>query len=304
VTPRRGVKEVASGRADYVALDPLVETVTPTPPEVFRRMATRYGPRSEAARAGRQQLFTQPALSLYYFLFNRRHGPFADVKLRRAVAYAIDRRALAAHTGLGQRGRPTDQFIPPGVPGFEDAVIYPLGGADLARARELAGADRHRAVLYTCDFPDCTRHAQILRTNLGAIGIDLDVRQFPLGEFFGRIQRPGEPWDMAYWNWFPDYPNPSNFIDDQLGPNGGMPAVVRDPGMNEAIAAAARVTGDSRLNAYARLDREIAEQFVPVVPFASGTTTHFLSARMGCEVLHPIYGLDLAALCVNPNDDE
>jgi hypothetical protein len=39
------------------------------------------------------------------------------------------------------------------------------------------------------------------------------------------------------------------------------------------------------------------------VPFASGTTTHFLSARMGCPVLHPIYGLDLAALCIRPDSD-
>jgi YVTN family beta-propeller protein len=303
VPPQRGVEEVAAGRADYVALDPLVETVTPTPPEVFRRLTTRYGPRSGAARAGRQQLFTVPALSLYYFLFNRSHGPFADLKLRRAVAYAIDRRALAAHTGLGQRGRPTDQLIPPGVPGFADVAIYPLGGPDLARARELAGAKRRRAVLYTCDFPDCTRHAQILQANLRAIGIDLDVRQFPLGEFFVRIQKPDEPWDLAYWNWFFDYPDPSNFIDDQFGPRGQTPAAVRDPATSKAIARAARLSGDARLNAYARLDRDLAERVVPAVPFASGTTTHFLSARMGCAVLHPIYSLDLAALCVRPDVD-
>ncbi len=42
----------------------------------------------------------------------------------------------------------------------------------------------------------------------------------------------------------------------------------------------------------------LAEHTVPAVPFASGTTTHFLSARMGCPVLHPVYGLDLAALCI------
>ena len=33
----------------------------------------------------------------------------------------------------------------------------------------------------------------------------------------------------------------------------------------------------------------------PAAPFATGTATYFLSARMGCQVLHPIYGLDLAA---------
>ena len=75
------------------------------------------------------------------------------MRLRRAVNFAIDRRALAANTGVGEVGRPTDQHIPPGLPGFEDAAIYPLGGPDLPAARRLAGSERRRAVLYTCDFP-------------------------------------------------------------------------------------------------------------------------------------------------------
>ena len=58
------------------------------------------------------------------------------------------------------------------------------------------------------------------------------------------------------------------------------------------------MTGDRRFAAYAELDREIAEDQVPAVAFASGTTTHFVSARTGCHVLHPVYSLDLAALCV------
>jgi hypothetical protein len=37
--------------------------------------------------------------------------------------------------------------------------------------------------------------------------------------------------------------------------------------------------------------------------FATGTVSHFLSARMGCQVLHPIYGLDLANLCIRPQVD-
>ena len=64
------------------------------------------------------------------------------------------------------------------------------------------------------------------------------------------------------------------------------------------MAAAARLSGDRRTRAYARLDRELAAEAAPAAPFATGTTTHFLSARMGCQVLHPIFGLDLTTLCV------
>ena len=87
------------------------------PAATERRLAESYGPHSEAARAGGQQLFTQPAPNIYYFTFNTRRGPFADVRLRRAVNFAMDRRALALQTGVGEVGRPTDQHIPPGLPG-------------------------------------------------------------------------------------------------------------------------------------------------------------------------------------------
>jgi YVTN family beta-propeller protein len=299
VPPDRQIEDVEAGRADYAIGDPLGVSALPV-----TGLARRYGPDSEAARAGRQQLFTQPTLSTYFFMLNGRRGPFTDARLRRAVNYALDRRALAKQTGVGQLGRPTDQFIPPGTPGFEDATIYPLGGPDLASARRLAGPGGERALLYTCNTPECTSNAEILRSNLSAIGIDLDVRQFPLGALFSRIGRPGEPWDIAYANWFADYADPSNFTNELFGADGQWGVLYDDPRMEARLAAAARLNGDARLTGYAEVDRYLAQRAVPAAPFASGTVTHFLSARMGCQVPHPIYGLDLAALCVRDDEDE
>ena len=111
--------------------------------------------------------------------------------------YAIDRPALAVDTGFGFRGKPTDQYIPPGIPGFEDDAIYPLGGPDLATARRLAGDERHHAVLYTCTRPGCTRDAAILRSNLEAIGIALEVRELPAEQYFRTILGPHRRWDQA-----------------------------------------------------------------------------------------------------------
>jgi peptide/nickel transport system substrate-binding protein len=220
------------------------------------------------------------------------------VRLRRAVNFAIDRRALAVNTGLGEVGQPTDQHIPPGLPGFEDAAIYPLGGPDLREARRLAGSKRRRAVLYTCDFPGCSRHGQILRSNLAAIGIDLEVRKFPIPQLFERIQRPDEPFDIAYSNWFFDYADPVSYINLQFGDEGFFHGPLEDPRWQRRMDDVASLTGERRIRAYATLDRELAAEAAPAVPFATGSSTYFLSARVGCQVLHPIYGLDLAALCI------
>jgi ABC-type transport system substrate-binding protein len=220
------------------------------------------------------------------------------------VNYAIDRPALAQHAGQGFAGKPTDQYIPPGIPGFEDAAVYPLGGPDLAEARRLAGDERQHVVLYTCNQqPGCTQNAQILRSNLDAIGIDLEVRQFPEDAFFNALAAPDRPWDLARYGWAVDYADPFNFINTLYGP-GAAPSDFRDPGMWRRMAAASRLSGEKRLRAYAGLDRDLAERAAPAAAFSSGIESHFLSARMGCQVLHPIYGLDLAALCVRDDVED
>ena len=296
VPPKRAVAAVEAGRADYVMLNPPDALGVSAATE--RRLDDRYGAHSEAARDGHQQVFTQPAPNIYYFAFNTRRGPFADVRLRRAANFALDRRALALHTGLGEVGRPTDQYIPPGLPGFEDAAVYPLGGPDLRAAHRLAGSTRHRAVLYTCDFPSCSRHGQILKSNLSAIGIELEVREFPIPQLFERLTKPGEPFDIGYSNWFYDYADPSSYINSLYGEDGFHEVAFEDPHWQRRMAAVARLSGDTRIRAYAKLDRELTAEAAPAAPFATGIATYLLSARMGCQVLHPIYALDLAALCI------
>ncbi len=119
----RAVPEVEAGRADY-ALSQSQETQV--------RLLARYGPGSRAAAAGRQQYFAAPVPAIDALVFNPRRSLFARAATRRAVNYAIDRRALGREPFGGRGGRPTDQHIPPGYPGFRDATIYPLGGPDLA----------------------------------------------------------------------------------------------------------------------------------------------------------------------------
>jgi len=294
----KAVAAVAAGRADYVELNP--QNFTPgVPAQLRRRLVRRYGAHSEAARAGRQQLFTQPSLSTYSFAFNTSRGPFTDPRLRRAVNFAIDRRALAEHTGGGEVGLPTDQFIPPGLPGFEEAAIYPLGRPDLASARRLAGGLRRQAVLYTCKLPGCTRHGQILKANLKEIGIELEVRQFTIPEMFKRLADPSEPFDIGYTNWFVDYADPFGYLNAQYGREASLSAGRFDDAEYERrMAHAATLTGNARLRAYAKLDRDLAADAAPAAPFATGVTTYFLSARLGCQLLHPIHGLDLGSLCI------
>jgi YVTN family beta-propeller protein len=298
VSPERAVRMVERGTVDYVS--PPADANTALAPEVDARLERRYGPLSAAARAGRQRYFTSPGLSVFYLLFNTRRPLFADPRMRRAVNFAIDRRALAAHPGLPATARPTDQYIPPGIPGFEDAAIYPLGGPDLATARRLAGRGRRDATLYTCTNPNCARNAQTLRQNLRAIGIELDVRQVPEPVLFRLPGDPRAPYDLITHGYVADYADPFNFINLLFAPGSKLrsPVISLGRAFEARMAATARLTGARRLHAYARLDRDLAAGPAPAAAFANGTVKHFFAPRVGCQFEHPIYGIDLAALCI------
>lgn len=159
------------------------------------------------------------------------------------------------------------QFVPDSVPGFRDAAIYPLGGPDLTTARHLAGGGRRRGVLYTCDTLDCDAHAEIVRANLAAIGIELEIRRFSFGVMFSRVIKPDEPFDLSIFGWIGETPDPSEFVDvmfDAFAPPTRF--LERTPPVGPRIRAATKLTGPNRSETYAALDREIMADEAPFAP--------------------------------------
>ena len=71
-----------------------------------------------------------------------------------------------------------------------------------------------------------------------------------------------------------------------------------DPRFERDMRAAARLSGARRYGTYARLDAELARYDPPVAAYANETNEYFFSARMGCEIDQPVYGIDLGALCL------
>src|SRR5262245_19564291 len=119
-------QRVLSGATDYGAV-PVAEV---------ERIAQQYGPDSAEAARGWQRFFAYPINCIGMIPLNTERPTFADVNMRKAVNFAIDRTALAATAGPFA-GSTTDQYLPPGVPGFSDLDVYP-SHPDLERGRNLA----------------------------------------------------------------------------------------------------------------------------------------------------------------------
>jgi peptide/nickel transport system substrate-binding protein len=300
VPPDESEAAIKAGTVDYAA-DGL-------PAGDYSALDAAYGPGSAAAQAGHQQFFVNPQLGTRYVVFNVARPLFASVDLRKAVNYAVDRPAMVNTFGaLGHT--PTDQILPPGMPGFQNVQLYPLGGPDLATATALANASGQgsaTAVLYGADRPAVHALAQVVHNNLAAIQIDVQPQFFPVPEVFGRLATRGEPWDLALPAWNADYADPWDFIDVLLhGKNapdvGGLSTnygSFDDPTFNQRMDDASALQPPARYDAYAALDHDLMADAAPWAPWGNINARDFFSARIGCHVFNPLFGMDLAALCL------
>ena len=298
ISPARAVGEVEAGVADYTPVG-LEAPASAAGATLLSRLPARYGARSAAAARRAQQYFANPASQLDYFILNTHRPLFSDERMRQAVNYAIDRRALArlgdAFTPLP--AHPTDHYLPPGMPGFRDAHVYPMT-PNVAKARSLARGGRRTAVLYTCNFSPCREQAQIVKTDLAAIGLNVRIRTFSEDKMFAREATPGEPFDLAWAGWLWEYFDPESMLtsilqDSSVGPT------FDDPAYQTKLAAAARLSGPDRYLTYGQLDLDLARHAAPLAAFDNLIDRDFFSARIGCQT-YGIYGMDLAALCIRP----
>jgi peptide/nickel transport system substrate-binding protein len=293
-SPTEMIQRIDRGEADWghtvvgVYLDPALALVA------------RHG-------LNRARFFVKPGLSMRLLAFNSSRPLFRNnPRLRQAVNFALNRTALLASAGGAVAGTPSDQYLPPAVPGFRDADIYPLERPELERARQLARGNLRdgRAVLYTSTIPQALVPAQLAARQLAEIGLEVEVRPLPIhigtAAYFERLAVRGEPWDLALVLWTPNLPDAHAYINLLLeGRFVGRTnmAGFASSGYDELMRRAARVPqARARNRAYGELDVRLARDAAPLAALNVVNEATLVSARVGCIVLRPV--LDLTAVCL------
>jgi YVTN family beta-propeller protein len=292
IPAQRAIAEIEAGTAAYAIGTQFDSAQAAT-------LAARYGAGSLADKSGHQQYFVNTYPQLDFFALNTHRPLFADLQLRRAVNYAIDRARLArlGDYFLALPEHATDHYLPPGTPGYRNVHIYPAT-PDLAKARRLArGHARATVVLYTCNVSPCLEQAQIVKTDLAAIDLRVEVKALPPGTLFTELTTPGQPFDMGWEGWLPDWRDPAAMLNTLLE-SGTVVPTFDDPTWRGRLAAAAQLTGAQRYLTYARLDADLARNAAPLVAFGNLSSPDFFAARIGCQVFEPAYGIDLGSLCI------
>lgn len=290
-------RAVETSRADYAPLLPF--GITPS-------LSRRFGAGSPAAKRGAQQFFAEPSMAIFYLALNTSRPLFANPAARRAVNYGIDRARfgrLSAGSQLAAGLFASDQYVPVNMPTFEPQPTYGVH-PDLGRARRNFHFRHQTAVFYTCDDSVCAAWAQLLTRQLARLGLSLKTRTFSMSTLEAKTSTEGASFDLTTKGWWADYADPADFLNVLLDgrsihrSNNDDVSYFADSHVEHELDAASRLTGAARARAYSKLARYLAANAAPWVPLASIEWYSFFSRRIGCQVLHPIYYVDLGALCV------
>ena len=165
----------------------------------------------ESTPERKARLQSAPALRLWYVGINVTRGPLKDVRVRRAIAQAVDTRTLLKQL-LNDRGRIAAGVIPPALEGADttrSALPYDtLAARQLLRDAGLAnGIDVELWSSQTAPFP---RLAEAIQAYLKVVNIRVKLVQRDASTMRAAA-RAGQT-DLVLKDWFADYPDAENFL--------------------------------------------------------------------------------------------
>lgn len=150
------------------------------PPELIRYAAARP----------ELQVLQGKGSNFAYLGFNMQDPLLGQHAVREAIAYALDREAIIRYV-LGGAARPANALLPPDHWAGNPAI--PQYPHDPARARALLKAagfgEKGLHIVYkTSNDPFRIRLATIIQQQLADVGIDVDLRSYDWGTFYGDIK--------------------------------------------------------------------------------------------------------------------
>ncbi len=182
-------------------------------------------PSVHVAEAQGQPDFRSTSLfAVRYVAFNNKLAPFDNVDVRRAFALAIDKQTLANDV-LAATVVAADRILPLGIPASE-LPITPLSFDAAAAKAALAAAGVTPETIGTVKLTygvegDNERVVTVLQAMWKEnLGVDVTLEPLELSTFSARLnettQTPETGLQMYYSVWGADYPDPQNFLSQQL----------------------------------------------------------------------------------------
>ncbi|OPZ09081.1 MAG: Oligopeptide-binding protein OppA precursor [candidate division BRC1 bacterium ADurb.BinA292] len=266
--------------------------------------ATEGVPRAELdSLRGSEALAFSTAFSTYYLNLNCQKEPLRDVRVRRALALALNRREITEK--VTRAGEQPAFFISP--PGLYEAPPAPtFADADFDEARRLLaeagypGGQGFPRLRYIYNMTDTHQLiAQVIQeTWRRELGIEMTVEN---QEFKTLIEnrRQGN-FDVARAGWVADFPDPLNFLEIFASDSDTNDSFWRDPAYDALLfQARAETDPDTREAILRQADLYLIEQ-MPIVPIYIYSTPYLRDPALEGFHLNPMAMFDPVRLAWRP----
>jgi YVTN family beta-propeller protein len=282
------IADVLSGSAD------VLWTSEPQTPIELNRIATLHP----------SQVHSNPQPSTQALFLNTRVPPFGNLDVRRAVNYAVDRRAALAANGGPLTGQPTCQILPRGFPGYQPYCPYTTGSAtvwsapDLPKARALVARSGTRGMKVTLwAWDQATGFNTVAASALRSLGYRVTVKTVG-SNYFSEIGDSRLKAAIGFMGWTADYPTASDFLHTIFTCASFVPARALkntnfsefcDPAIDRQIerALALQVANPAAgRDLWARIDRAVVDE-APWVPLVNTKSFDVVSKRVGNYQYNP-----------------
>ena len=133
----------------------------------------------------------QRGTNFAYLGFNMEDAIVGDLRVRKAIAHAIDREAIIRFV-MGGAARPASAILTPdhwaGNPELEALSYDPEHAMGLLEEAGYGSGNPARIVYKTSSDPFRIRLATILQEQLGRVGIEVDLRSYDWGTFYADVK--------------------------------------------------------------------------------------------------------------------
>jgi ABC-type transport system substrate-binding protein len=224
------------------------------------------------ARDPRLKVERGAGTTLAYLAFNLRDPILKNVRVRQAIAYALDRRPMIEYLWRGE-AQPARSILPAQSWAYNGDV--PAYEHDPDKARQLLDAAGYPAVdgvrfhitMKTSTDPNTRLMVAVMQQQLREVGIVLDIRSFEFATFFSDVQHGA--FQMYGLRWIGGNEDPDifeyAFHSSKFPPNGANRDYYSNPKVDALIDQARReVDPKLRKPLYAEVQRILADD-VPYI---------------------------------------
>jgi peptide/nickel transport system substrate-binding protein len=255
----------------------------------------------QAVTRSKDQVIFVPSGGTRYIAFNTTVKPFDNINVRKAIIAASDRNALRLTRGGAILGDIASGWIPPGIPGFEEAgalkqntnldfLKNPQGDPAVSKKYMLAakkedpslpidangkwtGGDKVLVIATNADPGKKT--AEVFQGQMEQLGFKMNFRIVPQDTLYTKFCGVPKQQVAVCPNvgWFKDFADPQSMLDATFNGNNILQQgnvnwpQLDDPAINNAMKQASTIpVGKERNAAWAKIDQQIAAQ-APGIPW-------------------------------------